>query len=175
MDRPEDETGKNRSGSADRQPAEERQSWSTSPGIGGWQVTWVERRRTASRPHHQDRQVSRPLHAPPHLVVRFDDVPRRGPVNPRRMSGSAENVYDVIVIGAGPVGYTPADRVRAAGLSVAAVERELVGGECSYWACIPSKAMLRPVCTRDGVAIPGLSGRPNRYTAVQADPSVIEL
>jgi len=53
--------------------------------------------------------------------------------------------YDVIVIGAGPVGYTVADRARAAGLSVAVVERELVGGECSYWACIPSKAMLRPV------------------------------
>ena len=61
------------------------------------------------------------------------------------MSGPAENVRDVIVIGAGPVGYTVAARARAAGLSVAAVERELVGGECSYWACIPSKAMLRPV------------------------------
>jgi pyruvate/2-oxoglutarate dehydrogenase complex dihydrolipoamide dehydrogenase (E3) component len=62
------------------------------------------------------------------------------------MSGPvAENVYDVIVIGIGPVGYTAADRARAAGLSVAAVERELVGGECGYWACIPSKAMLRPV------------------------------
>jgi pyruvate/2-oxoglutarate dehydrogenase complex dihydrolipoamide dehydrogenase (E3) component len=62
------------------------------------------------------------------------------------MSGpEAQNVYDVIVIGAGPVGYTLASRARAAGLSVAAVERELVGGECAYWACIPSKAMLRPV------------------------------
>ncbi|WP_346101534.1 NAD(P)/FAD-dependent oxidoreductase [Nonomuraea maheshkhaliensis] len=53
--------------------------------------------------------------------------------------------YDVIVIGTGPVGQTVAQRVRSAGLTVAAVERELVGGECSYWACIPSKAMLRPV------------------------------
>jgi pyruvate/2-oxoglutarate dehydrogenase complex dihydrolipoamide dehydrogenase (E3) component len=61
------------------------------------------------------------------------------------MSGPAENVYDVVVIGAGPVGYTLAARVRAAGFSVAVVERELVGGECAYWACIPSKAMLRPV------------------------------
>jgi dihydrolipoamide dehydrogenase len=61
------------------------------------------------------------------------------------MSGSAENVYDLIVIGMGPIGQTLAERARAAGLSVAAVERELVGGECSYWACIPSKAMLRPV------------------------------
>lgn len=53
--------------------------------------------------------------------------------------------FDVVVIGAGPIGQTLADRARAGGLSVAVVERELVGGECSYWACIPSKAMLRPV------------------------------
>jgi pyruvate/2-oxoglutarate dehydrogenase complex dihydrolipoamide dehydrogenase (E3) component len=56
-----------------------------------------------------------------------------------------ENSYDVIVIGAGPVGQNVADRSRAAGLRVAVVERELVGGECSYWACVPSKALLRPV------------------------------
>src|SRR5690348_2223595 len=61
------------------------------------------------------------------------------------MSESAENAYDVIVIGMGPIGETLADRARSARLSVAAIERELVGGECSYWACIPSKAMLRPV------------------------------
>jgi pyruvate/2-oxoglutarate dehydrogenase complex dihydrolipoamide dehydrogenase (E3) component len=61
------------------------------------------------------------------------------------MSGLAESLYDVIVIGTGPIGQTVADRARVAGLSVAAVERELVGGECSYWACIPSKDMLRPV------------------------------
>jgi len=62
------------------------------------------------------------------------------------MSGpAAENVYDVIVIGVGQIGETIADRARAGALSVAVVERELVGGECSYWACIPSKAMLRPV------------------------------
>ncbi|MFC3575076.1 NAD(P)/FAD-dependent oxidoreductase [Streptomyces yaanensis] len=53
--------------------------------------------------------------------------------------------YDVIVLGAGPVGQNVADRARAARLSVAVVERELVGGECSYWACVPSKALLRPV------------------------------
>lgn len=54
-------------------------------------------------------------------------------------------VYDVIVIGAGPAGENVADRVRAADLSCAVVESELVGGECSYWACMPSKALLRPV------------------------------
>ncbi len=56
-----------------------------------------------------------------------------------------DRTYDAIVIGAGPVGQNAADRARAAGLSVAVVERELVGGECSYWACVPSKALLRPV------------------------------
>src|SRR5947209_272302 len=55
------------------------------------------------------------------------------------------DVYDVIVLGAGPIGQNVAGRARAAGLSVAVVERELVGGECSYWACVPSKALLRPV------------------------------
>jgi dihydrolipoamide dehydrogenase len=49
------------------------------------------------------------------------------------------------VIGAGPVGQNVAERVGAAGLSVAVVERELVGGGCSYWGCVPSKALLRPV------------------------------
>jgi dihydrolipoamide dehydrogenase len=56
-----------------------------------------------------------------------------------------EHTYDVIVIGAGPVGQTLAERTRAVGLTVAVIERELVGGECSYWGCVPSKALLRPV------------------------------
>jgi dihydrolipoamide dehydrogenase len=56
-----------------------------------------------------------------------------------------DNVYDVIVLGAGPVGQNVAARAIAEGLTVAVVERELVGGECSYWGCVPSKALLRPV------------------------------
>jgi dihydrolipoamide dehydrogenase len=52
--------------------------------------------------------------------------------------------YDVIVIGAGPAGENVADRVVKGGLSALVFERELVGGECSYWACMPSKALLRP-------------------------------
>ncbi|MEX1077595.1 MAG: NAD(P)/FAD-dependent oxidoreductase [Homoserinimonas sp.] len=55
----------------------------------------------------------------------------------------AQQSFDVVVIGAGPVGQNLADRARRGGLSVAIVESELVGGECSYWACIPSKALLR--------------------------------
>ena len=51
--------------------------------------------------------------------------------------------FDLIVIGAGPVGENVADYARNHGISVAIVESELVGGECSYWACMPSKALLR--------------------------------
>lgn len=51
--------------------------------------------------------------------------------------------YDLIVIGGGPVGENVADRAVQGGLTAIIVERELVGGECSYWACMPSKALLR--------------------------------
>jgi dihydrolipoamide dehydrogenase len=52
--------------------------------------------------------------------------------------------FDVIVIGAGPAGETAAGRAAGAGLATAIVEAELVGGECSYWGCIPSKTLIRP-------------------------------
>lgn len=52
--------------------------------------------------------------------------------------------FDVIVIGMGPGGEVAASRLLSAGKSVAVVERELIGGECAYWACIPSKTVLRP-------------------------------
>ena len=63
---------------------------------------------------------------------------------------AGDEQYDVIVLGAGPTGENLADRTTAAGLSTVIVEGELVGGECSYWACMPSKALLRPAAALAG-------------------------
>jgi dihydrolipoamide dehydrogenase len=71
--------------------------------------------------------------------------------------------YDAVVLGAGPAGEVAVSRLNGQGLKVALVERELVGGECGYWACIPSKTLLRPPEVRSqagraaGVAAPQLS------------------
>ncbi|MFF7051776.1 dihydrolipoyl dehydrogenase family protein [Streptomyces griseorubiginosus] len=85
------------------------------------------------------------------------------------MSTENTHTYDVVVIGAGPVGENVADRTTAAGLSTVLVESELAGGECSYWACEPSKALLRPVLLRaDAAHVPGLAAAVEKPLDVKA-------
>jgi pyruvate/2-oxoglutarate dehydrogenase complex dihydrolipoamide dehydrogenase (E3) component len=55
-----------------------------------------------------------------------------------------EQMYDIVVIGSGPSGRELSLHSTRNGFSVALIESELVGGDCAYWACVPSKALLRP-------------------------------
>ena len=69
---------------------------------------------------------------------------------------TAPELHDVIVVGTGPAGEVCAGRLAGEGLDVAVVERELVGGECAYWACMPSKALLRPAqALAEAARVPG--------------------
>jgi len=77
---------------------------------------------------------------------------------------SVDNTYDVLVVGGGPAGENAADLATRGGLRVAVIESELVGGECSYWACMPSKALLRP-----GEAVEAARRVPGAAEAITGD------
>src|SRR6201992_2066585 len=69
----------------------------------------------------------------------------------------SEKRYDAIVLGAGPAGEVVAGRLADEGWKVAIVEKDLVGGECSYYSCMPSKALLRPAdVLAEAQRIPGV-------------------
>jgi pyruvate/2-oxoglutarate dehydrogenase complex dihydrolipoamide dehydrogenase (E3) component len=71
----------------------------------------------------------------------------------------SEHEVDVVVVGMGPGGEYAADQLARAGLLVAGVENSLVGGECPYWGCVPSKMMIRAAdLVTEGRRIPGLAG-----------------
>src|SRR5688572_10587796 len=75
--------------------------------------------------------------------------------------------FDVVVIGAGPAGEVAAGRLADGGLEVAIVEDRKVGGECSFWACMPSKGLLRP-----GEALAEARRIPGAAEAVQGELDV---
>jgi pyruvate/2-oxoglutarate dehydrogenase complex dihydrolipoamide dehydrogenase (E3) component len=77
--------------------------------------------------------------------------------------------YDVVIIGLGPGGEAAANRLLKACRRVALVERELIGGECGYWACIPSKTLLRPIeLARETAATPGITAAVLDWDAARA-------
>ena len=77
--------------------------------------------------------------------------------------------YDAVVIGAGPAGGVVISRLAGRGLRVALVERELLGGECAYWACVPSKTLLRPPEARaEASRVAGLDTPEQHWRALAA-------
>ena len=86
---------------------------------------------------------------------------------------STHDLYDVIVIGGGAVAENVADRTVQGGLSTVIVEAELVGGDCSYWACMPSKALLRSgAAVAAAKRVPGAAEAVTRTATVTGNESL---
>src|SRR3954452_22433323 len=87
---------------------------------------------------------------------RGNSDPRSGTVTIMTNLAADSTEHDLIVLGGGAAGENVADRAVQGGLTAVLVEHELVGGECSYWACMPSKALLRSdQALRAAQAVPG--------------------
>lgn len=79
------------------------------------------------------------------------------------------DTFDAVVIGAGPAGEVMVGRLQAAGKRVAVIEAELIGGECAYWACIPSKTLLRaPEAAHEADRTEGVTGAGLDWPALRA-------
>lgn len=77
--------------------------------------------------------------------------------------------FEVVILGGGPAGEAVVRRLRRSGLSVALVERELVGGECAFWACVPSKTLLRaPEVRAEARRVAGLTEPSSRWAEIGA-------
>lgn len=77
--------------------------------------------------------------------------------------------FDVVILGGGPAGESVVRRLEGGGLRVALVERELVGGECAYWACVPSKTLLRaPEVRAEARRVRGLDQPRKRWAPIAA-------
>ncbi len=77
--------------------------------------------------------------------------------------------FDVVCLGGGVCGEAVAGELKGTGLTLAVVERELVGGECAYWACIPSKTLLRPPEVRgEAERVAGLERPGERWKEIAA-------
>jgi dihydrolipoamide dehydrogenase len=80
-----------------------------------------------------------------------------------------EDRFDAVVVGAGPGGEVVTDRLAKRGFKTALIERELIGGECAYWACIPSKTLLRPPEVRsEAKRAPGTSTPEHDFQQISA-------